>query len=194
MRTHGHTAWGQWSPTYMSWKSMHMRCKNQKCNDYDRYGGAGITVCERWKDFSNFLEDMGERPSGYVLDRLDSKGNYEPANCRWATWTESANNRKNTAFVLFKGKRLPAAEVERKTGWQKGTARRLSRRAEPGQDLTTVRWGQIGTDNPASKCTDEMVRSIRSMDGSLREIAKHMGLSRYCVWAIRKRKTWKHIL
>lgn len=172
---------------------MHLRCENPKCNDFDRYGGSGITVCDRWKDFGNFLEDMGERPNGHVLDRIDSKGNYEPGNCRWGTWTESANNRRNTAFAVFKGERLPAAEIERKTGWQKGTVRRLLRRAKPGQDVATVRWGQAGIDNPASKCTDEMVRSIRNMDGSLSEIAKHTGLSEYCVWAIRKRKTWKHI-
>jgi hypothetical protein len=193
MRIHGHTAGKKLSPTFISWLAMRIRCKNPKCNDYDRYGGAGITVCKRWKRFENFLADMGERPVGMVLDRKKNNRNYEPSNCRWVTWVDSANNRRNTAFVLFNGKRLPVAEVERILGFSKGTVRH---RAKEGIDVATLHWGNSrpGVLNPSSKCTEEMVRKIRASIGPDRIIGKTFGLSKYCVWAIRKRKTYKNVL
>lgn len=77
---------------YCSWRSMINRCTNELGSRYDIYGGRGITVCERWFDFFAFLEDMGERPQGTSIDRIDNDGNYEPGNCRWATQKQQVHN------------------------------------------------------------------------------------------------------
>lgn len=74
------------------------RCRNPKADNHSYYGGRGVTVCERWRSFGSFLADMGERPEGKTLDRIDPYGNYEPGNCRWATAREQRINQRKKSL------------------------------------------------------------------------------------------------
>jgi hypothetical protein len=91
------------TPTYNSWKGMRDRCKNPNIPDYENYGAKGVTVCEKWDNsFEAFLADMGERPDGMTLDRINPFGNYEPDNCRWADYhTQRINRRSNHVDVSW---------------------------------------------------------------------------------------------
>lgn len=86
---------------YRAWKGMRERCEQASHPKYPRYGGRGIVVCERWKDFRNFLADMGERPEGMTLGRVDNDGPYSPANCRWETAGQQQNNRSDNRFITW---------------------------------------------------------------------------------------------
>lgn len=98
------------TPTYKSWAKMIERCTNPKAIRFERYGARGIGVCDRWKNFQNFIADMGERKDGTSLDRIDNNKGYEPGNCRWATSTEQARNRSVTRLMTVNGATKPVAE------------------------------------------------------------------------------------
>jgi hypothetical protein len=101
---HGHSKKGQISKIYQSWTNMITRCTNPKNKSYSRYGGRGIKVCQRWRKFENFLEDMGEMPEGHQIDRINNNLGYCPENCRWATRTEQMRNTKRNHLITFRGK------------------------------------------------------------------------------------------
>lgn len=119
--THGHTKNNKSSSTYISWRAMIDRCYRHKTNDYKNYGGRGISVCERWMDFNLFLEDMGERPIGFQIDRIDCNGNYEPSNCRWATIKQQSINKRTNKKLNFEGITMTIAEWSEKTGIPRDT-------------------------------------------------------------------------
>lgn len=102
------------TPTYKSWMSAKERCYNKNNHNYPLYGGRGIKMCDRWKNsFMEFLKDMGERPQGMTLDRINVNGDYQPQNCKWSTPIEQANNRRNNHKVFIDGKIFTASEFSR---------------------------------------------------------------------------------
>lgn len=101
---HGDSRKGMESRTYRSWSAMKNRCLCVTSSNFKNYGGRGIKVCERWKSYEFFLEDMGCRPEGKTLDRLDVNGDYEPGNCRWATSKEQMDNQRRTWKISCFGK------------------------------------------------------------------------------------------
>lgn len=104
--THGHSSrrrGNKQTTTYTIWLNMLKRCANPRDTHYDRYGGRGITVCDRWRQsFEAFIADMGERPDGLTLERKENDGDYEPGNCRWATRAEQSRNSSSTKLTADK--------------------------------------------------------------------------------------------
>lgn len=119
-------------PTYRTWRSMIARCTQPSCEGYHKYGGRGISVCDRWRVFARFLEDMGLRPEGRTLDRINNDGNYEPGNCRWATVEEQCNNTRRSVRVTWRGETHTIGEWAKITGLHNDTIRdRLLNGATP---------------------------------------------------------------
>ena len=101
---------------YKTWDSMKQRCYNSRHKSYADYGGRGIIICERWlHSFENFLDDMGEPKHGETIDRIDGNGGYSPDNCRWATWTEQANNKRGNTILSAFGESKTMAQWARDT-------------------------------------------------------------------------------
>lgn len=98
--THGHTH----NPLYSCWNGMMQRCYNPRLTGYKDYGGRGITVCERWHDIANFIADMGVRPAGMSIDRIDNSQGYHPSNCRWATPSQQTRNTRQNHLIEVDGK------------------------------------------------------------------------------------------
>lgn len=105
-KTHGMTK----TPEYFAWINMRNRCARHISNGYERYGALGITVCDRWlNSFQNFYADMGPRPFGYSLDRINPAGNYSPENCRWASMEVQQTNKRRTIYATLYGETKPVS-------------------------------------------------------------------------------------
>lgn len=114
--THGANLNRGMSGTYKSWRNMRQRCYDPNVPRYSMYGGRGIKVCDRWKDYLAFLEDMGERPEGYSLERIDVDGDYEPGNCEWIPREHQAKNQTTTVRWVLDGEIVIQAEAARRLG------------------------------------------------------------------------------
>lgn len=109
---HGHGSPKWRSPEFRSWSAMRERCNCPTARGYADYGGRGITICARWRDFKKFLQDMGPRPSAaHTIDRKNTNGNYDPDNCHWATPKQQIRNRRITVFVPSGRSDAPLGQV-----------------------------------------------------------------------------------
>lgn len=139
---------GRPRPEYVSWKAMLDRCYRRTDRCFSRYGGRGITVCDRWRNsFAAFLGDMGARPPGTSIDRINNDGNYEPGNCRWATAAQQKRNTSTVRLVAFKGETRPLIEWCERLGLNYQTAYyRLKQGWTPHDALSSPaaksRWGE----------------------------------------------------
>jgi hypothetical protein len=139
------------TPTYLSWQAAKSRCYNPKTVNYPSYGGAGITVCDRWRDsFENFLSDMGKRPKGCTLDRIDPCGHYEPSNCRWATPKEQTATTSRLRYYNWRGRQMLINEIAETEGIPRTSLAKALRR-EPNVKKAVAyvrsRLGRSGIQN-----------------------------------------------
>ncbi len=122
--THG----GSRRPEYQVWITMRSRCNKPSAPAYEHYGGRGIKVCAQWANFGRFIADMGSRPEGMTIERIDNDGNYEPGNCRWATRAEQARNRRSTHNVTHGGRTMCLKDWAREIGMHYTTLLHRQRR------------------------------------------------------------------
>lgn len=130
-RTHGLSR----TPEYAVWDQMRRRCARPTHPEYPNYGGRGIRVCNRWLRFENFYADMGPKPVGASLDRIDNDGHYEPGNCRWTTAVVQANNTRRNRVIEYGGERLTVAQWARRLRLNPST---LRQRLQAGRPLEVV--------------------------------------------------------
>lgn len=124
------------------WYAMKRRCYEEKSNSYMRYGGKGITICPEWENDKNGLQNFYEwsmkngYKDGLTIDRINSNGNYEPSNCRWASRRTQANNRENTTYVEYKGRKVSICDLARELGMKESTLQTRYQRGDRGDRLT----------------------------------------------------------
>ena len=135
-RLNGKTRHGlRWHSAYPTWNGMMDRCYNPKNTGWKNYGGRGIKVCKRWHSVKYFVSDMGEKPVGYSIDRIDNNSNYSPSNCRWATRLEQCNNLRKNVRLSYQGRSLTLAEWSREIGMNRNT---LKKRWRLGWSATRI--------------------------------------------------------
>ncbi len=152
------------TPTYRAWIAMRSRCEQPRNSSYGNYGGRGIIVCERWAAFPNFLADMGEKPQGKTIDRINPNGNYEPANCRWATKEVQNNNKRTSVFVTIGDRTLTYSQ------W--------ARELNVDQSVLRARYIKFGTFDPQPRGPRKrLMVSDGSGFVSLRQFCKNNNLN-----------------
>ena len=152
---------------YNSWYSMKERCLNPNKDNYSAYGGRGIKICDRWlESFDNFVDDMGKRPEGTTLDRIDSNGNYEPSNCKWSTYSEQTLNTSSTYWIDDNGEKICLKHFAKKYGIPPTTIKYRINNGLPLDDLKV---------KPDEKLVYEI--SYKGKTYGQREIAREFGLA-----------------
>lgn len=167
-------------PLYRVWASMKNRCLNRKdAHNYSWYGGRGVRICDRWlgeHGFANFVKDMGERPKGYSIDRIDVNGDYCPENCKWSSAEEQSRNRRNNVKVVVEGDTLTPLDISKKVGISEETIRARIRKGKNGSELLS----------PLGKGAPRRVICIETGEEfcSLAAAARAKGLHSNSLWSV----------
>lgn len=127
------------TPAWNSWNAMLTRCMNPNASNFIRYGGRGISIYPPWLDFAIFFSDMGERPEGTTLGRIDNNGNYAPDNCQWTRIEEQQNNKSNSLFLTINGKTQTASQWAKEQGIPIATVHTRLRRGWSNEDAISRR-------------------------------------------------------
>jgi len=173
--------------TYSTWRGLFTRCFNPIDRNFSKYGGRGITVCPRWFDFNVFVEDMGLRPEGKTLDRINNNGNYEPGNCRWATPLEQARNTRRNKVVLVDGKPKFQVEIAREYGLADSTVMRRLQAGTPVDVDAYFKRQKLNRDEVAE------VKSLLRKGMPRKLIAEKYSISVQAVGMIARGEVWKEI-
>jgi hypothetical protein len=189
---------------YKIWNSMKMRCINSNSESYSYYGGRGIKVCDRWiNSFENFYEDMGKRPEGMSIDRIDVNGDYCPENCRWATMEEQSRNKRDNIHIEYKGQTKILTDWAKeinisvqtlyarltKYGYSVEEALNLKLNHNKGQNFS-------GDKNPMSKLTVNEVKQIKKLvlgGEKIVSLAKQFNVSNSVISNIKNGHRWKTV-
>ena len=169
-------------PLYSIFHAMHSRCRNPSARNYCNYGGRGIRVCDRWSDYEMFVADMGPRPPGQQLDRIDNDGDYSPENCRWATRGENNRNKRTNHYVTIDGERLVLHDWCARFGVSVATVlARISQGESYKQALARPVDGRVRSDNRMVSAFGETLR--------ISEWARRFNIDRKVI-AYRLRRGW----
>ena len=173
-------------PLYSRWKMMRQRCNNPTFPKYKLYGARGIKICPAWDDFWQYVADMGDCPDGYTLERIDNDGNYTPENCRWASHTEQAANRRprvDHKTLTLNGVTKTQAEWSRELGIGETTMSNRSRKGWSDEKILTT---PVLTPSQASKRRkkhgNEKQLEAFGESHSLSEWARIYGISQPALW------------
>lgn len=172
--------------SFSTWRLMLERCFIPGGPRQDSYLDRGITVCERWFLFSNFLADMGVRPEGLSLDRIDNDGDYEPDNCRWATAKEQARNTRRNRFVDGKYQ----VDAAREAGISEGT---ITRRRNAGYSDKDLLDNDKIKKVKLNRVQVAAIKALLSSGTSRLDVAKQFGISRQMVGAIDRGDYWRNV-
>jgi len=118
---HGLAVRKQKHPLYSIWTAMRARCNNKNHKDYPQYGGRGITVCKEWDSFQQFIEDMGERPKNYSIDRINNEKGYSRDNCKWSSSKDQQNNKRSNIKIRYYNEIISETELAKRTGIARST-------------------------------------------------------------------------
>ena len=201
--THGMTGTSE----HRAWINMRRRCMNPSDSGFRRYGGRGISICERWESFENFISDMGRKPSpSHSLDRINNAGNYEPSNCRWASQVVQGGNTRAVKVVETPNGKMSLRQAALLYKMNYSTVcGRINRSGWRVEDALTVKRGTNasrtpkpkGVNNLNAKLNDAAVAEIRSLYHSgghaLMALSHKFNVSQTLVAKIVNREIWKHL-